>query len=146
MTKSSIKEHETALIRAFADVISAEKAIAREKAEMDRHKLEVNKAESSLQRAWETIAGLMKETGEVEVLLPGETTDYRIGYGTPRESVSIENPDAVPDEWCKMERAPKKKEIGEHLKALRDAGEALPNWAKLERGEAKLQWKAVKRS
>jgi hypothetical protein len=87
----------------------------------------------------------MAETGKVEVLLPGAVTDFKIGWSTPRETVRVE-PDAVPDEFCKIERKPRLKEIGEYLKGLRDAGEPFPNWGGFQTGASKPAWKAVKKS
>jgi hypothetical protein len=71
--------------------------------------------------------------------------DFKIGWTTPRETVKAE-PDATPDQFCKIERKPKLKEIAEHLKHLRQANLPLPNWASFERGASKLAWKAVKKT
>ena len=65
---------------------------------------------------------------------------------TPAESVKIEDAAAVPDEWVELERVPKKREIAKLLKGMRDAGQPMPNWGDAGRGEAKLAWRAVKKS
>lgn len=141
-------EHEQKLMAAFARILKAEEAEAEAKAELARHEVHANgvvtRAMLQAADAWKEIQSLMNETGEYEVLLPGEVTDFKIGYGSTREVVKVENPDAVPDEFCKLERKPMLKEIGEHIRSLPE--EQRPNWARLERTEAKLGWKAVKKS
>ena len=107
--------------------------------------MKVTGAENALSQAWEAVQKLMAETGEPEVLLPGAVTDYKIAPSTPRETVKVESPDAVPDEFCKIERKPRLKEIGEFMKGLRDQNLPLPNWARFEHGASKLGWKAVKK-
>lgn len=83
----------------------------------------------------------MASTGEYEVLVPGEFCDYRIYYTTPRESVKVEI-DAVPDEFCKIERKPKIREINDFIKQL----DVPPNWARIELGQPKLTYKVCKRA
>lgn len=146
----SHEQHQAALLTAFAAVLKAEHYVAEVKAELAektaRMKADIAEGEGELAAAWAAIAALMAETGEVEVTLPGAATDYRIGWSTPRESVVVEDPAAVPDEWVEVERKPKKAEIAKHLKLLRDhQNMPFPNWGKLEAGERSLQWKAVKR-
>ena len=144
-----IQEHEQKLTTAFAEVLRAEDDIATAKRELDNAtaglQSAVTAAETKLMAAWDAVKALMEETGEVEVILRGEATDFKIAYSTPRETVKVE-PEAVPEEFCKMERRPKLKEIGEYLKGLRDAGQALPNWASFQMSTAKLGWKAIKRT
>ena len=144
------EQHEAALLAAFAAVLKAEHFVAEAKGDLAektaRMKAGIAEGETELAAAWATIAALMAETGETEVTLPGAATDYRIGWSTPRESVVIEDANAVPDEWVEVERKPKKKEIGEHLRRLRDhQNMPMPNWGRLEAGEKRLQWSAVKR-
>jgi hypothetical protein len=146
---TEIEQHEQRLLAAFAKVLQAEEAISdvkKRQAEAETLlKQEMNGRETDLATAWEQIKLLMAETGEVEVLLPGEATDFKIGWSTPRETVKAV-PDATPDEFCKIERNPKLKEIADHLKQLRTAGIPLPNWASFQRGGRKLSWKAVKKT
>lgn len=146
----AIESHESAMMTAFVRVLRAEDRIRLAKSELDdatsRLKLEINQGEHDLAVAWEGMQALMAETGEVETTLPGAANDYRIHWTSPRESVKVEDADAVPDEWCKIERKPKLAEIGKMLKGLAATGGQFPNWATLERGEAKLAWKAVKKA
>lgn len=146
--EAAIQEHQQKLIRAFAEVLKAEDAMSAAKAKLAEVttplEIAANQAEHALGVAWVEVQKLMAETGEVEVRLLGSVTDYKIGWSNPPERVKAE-PDATPDEFCKIERKPKLKEIGVHLKELRDSGQPLPNWASLERGEPKLVWKAVKK-
>lgn len=145
----AIEQHQQAMISAFAEVLKAEDAVSVAKAKLDEATTtlgrEVNGATTRLEQAWAEIQKLMAETGEPEVILPGQVTDYKIGWSTPRETVKVESPDAVPDEFCKMERKPKLREIGEHLKVIREQGGTFPNWGRFELGSSKLTWKAVKK-
>jgi hypothetical protein len=65
--------------------------------------------------------------------------NYRVSYHTQPERVVVDA-DAVPDEYCKIERKPKLTEI----KAMLQEG-VQTNWARLERSEPKLNWKMVKK-
>jgi len=144
-----IKEHEQKLMAAFAKVLNAEERVSDAKSKFDEAtavlSLQKSEAETALSAAWGEVALLLNETGEVEVLLPGSVTDFRVGWTTPRESIKAD-PEATPDEYCRVERKPKLKEIGEYLKGLREGGLPLPNWASFQSGEPKLAWKAVKKS
>jgi hypothetical protein len=147
--ESEIEDHHQRLLAAFGAVLRAEDAVSDVKRRQTEAEAllqqERNRAESEMEKAWEEVGRLMAETGEPEVLLPGEATDFKIAWSTPRETVKAE-PDATPDEFCKIERRPKLKEIGEHLKQLRKGGIPLPNWATFQLGTSKLGWKAVKKT
>lgn len=142
---SGIEEHEQALIDAFARVLRSEEAISGLKSGMDMLKRDLELQERELAGAWQGVADLMASTGEPEVTLPGAGVDYKIGWTPPRESVKVDA-DAVPDEFCKIERKPKLKEIAEHLNGLRDSAAALPNWGSFQLGASRLTWKAIKKS
>src|SRR5690349_4119092 len=118
-----IEKHQDAMISAFAEVLKAEDAISAAKSALTeattRLDREVREAEFRREQAWSVVKGLLDSTGEYEVTLPGSVTDYKISYSTPRETVKAEVPEAVPDEFCKIERKPRLKEIGEFLKGLR---------------------------
>lgn len=81
----------------------------------------------------------MKANGVLEDIIQGKLHNYKIAYQKQPERVVVEA-DAVPDEYCKIERKPKLAEI----KAMLQDG-AQTNWAKLERSEPKLNWKMVKK-
>ncbi len=132
------------MTEAFSAVLDAENAISDLKAQMAKLDEEKGLQERALSAAWERVSDLMAETGEYEVLIPGSAVDYKIAYSKPRETAKVE-PDGVPDEFCKVERKPKLKEIGEHLKSLKDSGLPMPNWGRLESGVSKLTWKAIKK-
>lgn len=144
-----INEHQQRLMAAFASVLQAEEAVSEVKQRQTEAETllqqERNGKETQLEKAWAVVSAILAETGEFEVILAGQVTDYKIGYSTPRETVKAE-PEATPDEFCKIERKPKLKEISEHLKALRAEGKDLPNWASFQLGESKLTWKAIKKS
>ena len=146
----NIDQHTDAILIAFAKVIRAEDKERLAKTDLDaitaKMKALIGEAQIEQDAAWAEIAALMGESGEFEVTLPGQANDFRIGWNTPRESVDVPDVAAVPDEFVKIERKAKLKEIGEHLKKLRDQNAALPNWARFERGERKLQYKVVKKS
>ena len=139
-----MSSHEEQLMQHFAKVLKADAAIAEAKTKKQeaeaKAKLAINAAEKQARDAWDAIEALMKETGEYEVLLPDNHIDYKICYTTPRQSVKVDE-SAVPDEFVRIERKPKLKEIGDYLKTL----DTPPNWASFERGEPKLTYKAVKK-
>lgn len=107
-------------------------------------KRDVIAAENALQSAVDAITSYMRENGLVEELIRGDHLDYKLSFSKPRGSVKAE-PDAVPDEFVKIERKPKLREIGEYLNALAESGLDFPNWARIEYSEPKLQWKAIKK-
>lgn len=145
---TEIETHQDAYLQAFSCVLRAEEAERVAKTELteatNRLKPLIAQAETEQALAWADIAALMAQTGEVEVALPDVASDFRIGWQAGRESVKAD-PAATPDEFVKIERKPMLKEIGDHLRALREAGQSLPNWASLEKGERKLGYRIVKR-
>jgi len=146
---SDIEKHNQALMQAMAAILNAEQAqreaeSAAKKANLEHDAL-VHVADKALSDAWGVMQNLMKETGEVECVIPGNAVDYVVSYSTPRESVKVEDVDAVPEEFVKIERKPILKDIGEHLNKLRDIGVSLPNWAVFQLGESKLQWRTRKK-
>jgi hypothetical protein len=144
-----ITAHQRALLAAFVAVLAAEEeerqAELAIRAVRDAHAATLRQAKQAQADAWEDIEKLMAETGEVEITLPDETHDYKIAYTTTPEVADVPDADAVPDPFCKLERVPKKKEILDHLKGLRDRGEALPNWAAIRRNPGKLSYRLVKK-
>lgn len=146
---SDIEQHQARLMAAFATILRAEEAVSEVRTRKQQAEAllgqELNGKEAALEQAVAAMEALLKETGEFEVVLPGEVTDFKIGFSTPRETVKAD-PEATPDAFCKIERKPKLKEIGDHLKAFRDAKLPLPNWASLQLGPTKLQWKAIKKT
>ncbi|WP_020469688.1 hypothetical protein [Zavarzinella formosa] len=145
----TIEAHDQAVMDAFASVLMCEDMLRRHKAELEeavnRLRPVINRAEADLDKAWEAVSELMRESGEYEILLPGAASDYKITYSQGTEVVTGD-PQAAPDEWVKTERTLKKKELLAHLKQLRENGEALPNWANLERTPAKLGYRLMKKS
>jgi hypothetical protein len=144
----SVATHETTLVEAFAEVLKAEDTLREAKTKFQEAaavlEREVALAEQALKAAWVDVNDLLAETGEFEVTLPGSVTDYKLYFTTPTQRVKVE-PEAVPDEFCKIERKPKLKEIGDYLKQLKEVGGSPPNWARFEAGESKLAWKAIKK-
>jgi hypothetical protein len=143
------EQHQQALIEAFAEIVKAENqksAVATAAAEAEtRYAAELRAVENVLTAAWGKVEKLLVETGEVSVSLPGAVTDYEIYRTTPRESVKVLDPAAVPEAFCKVERKPKLKEIGDYIRGQQRANLPVPNWASLERGESRLAWRAVKK-
>lgn len=91
---------------------------------------------------WEgECARIMRENGVIEDTIEGVVSNYKLFFGTPRRTVDIVDEDAVPDEFVKVERKPKKAEI---TKAFKDAV-SLPNWLQWKDGESKFQWRPVKK-
>lgn len=142
--KSSIELSEllAAIIRSENEVSQIESDLAERGIAA---KIKIAELETVQIEKWAEIKAHMEETGEYEIILSGSATNYKICYSAQRESVKVSDPNAVPDEWVKTERKPKLKEIGDYLKALREAGQPLPNWANLELSEKRVSWKAVKK-
>lgn len=120
--------------------LEADKKISELKAQMATLDELIKQAQLEVDDARQSIQSEMAETGEFEINISGEYANYKIYFPTPRESVKVENPDAVPDEFCKIERKPKLKEIKEHI----DSGNQV-NWACIERGTPKLAYKLMKK-
>jgi hypothetical protein len=94
--------------------------------------------------AWGEIARLMAQTGEGEVIVTGDHCDYKIALSSAPEKVEVPDVSAVPEEFLKKE--PKRKEILDYLKKLREAGAPPPGWATLTRGAGSLCYKPVKKA
>jgi hypothetical protein len=86
----------------------------------------------------------MAQIGAVEVLVPGDRCDYKIALSNPPERVDVPDVTAVPEEFVKKE--PKRKDILDYLKKLRETGEPMPTWATLTRGAGALCYKPVKKA
>jgi hypothetical protein len=128
-----IEEHLIRWLEADKKIFKAKQDIAGLEAVIKDAELEANDARLSIQQE-------MAETGEFEINIGGEYFNYRIYFPTARESVKVENSNAVPDEFCKIERKPKLKEIKEHI----DLGNHV-NWACIEQGTPKLTYKLTKK-
>lgn len=77
---------------------------------------------------------------EESVIVKGGYQNWKISYTKPRGKVKVTNIDAVPDEFVKIEKKPKLKEIGEYLDE-----HGLSNWAEIETSEPKIQIKGIKK-
>jgi len=99
-------------------------------------------AENEADKCRDNVAAYLAETGEFEVNIEGELQNYQIYYTTPRKSVKADS-EATPDEFCKIERKPKLREIGEYIESLPE-GE-MPNWASFHTGEPKLSYRIKKK-
>lgn len=119
----------------------ADKRQSEIKQKMDLLGEELGRAVNDAKLAAVEIEKEMSLTGEFEIKIEGELTDYKIYWTTPRESVKVINSDAVPDEFCKIERKPKLKEIGDFIRQEKSP----PNWAMIEKGESKLTYKLIKK-
>jgi serine/threonine-protein kinase len=137
-----------ALQRAFAAVLRAEQeereAEAALRAAREQHEPVLRRCRQAQADAWEEVARLMAQSGAAEVIVPGEHCDYKIALSSAPEKVEVPDVSAVPEEFLKKE--PKRKEILEYLKKLREAGAPLPGWAALTRGAGSLGYKPVKKA
>ncbi len=118
-------------VRADEALSNAEIAYKKREAQLS---LAVLEARNAADKARKTVEEMLAETGEYEVLVD----NVKVSWSTPRESVKISDPLAVPDEYCKIERKPKLTEIKKYLESNK------VNWASMESGEAKLQWRYTK--
>jgi serine/threonine-protein kinase len=140
--------HQEALQRALAAILRAEQAEREAEAALrevrDQYEPVLRRCRQAQEEGWETIAQLMAQVGAVEVLVPGEHCDYKIALSSAPEKVDVPDVTAVPEEFLKKE--PKRKDILDYLKKLRDAGAPMPSWATLTRGTGSLCYKPVKKA
>lgn len=121
--------------------MTADKKVAEIKTTINDLKQDLADVEKEAEAAKFAIQEEMAATGEYEVNVPGEYCDYRIYFTTPRSSTKVTSPDAVPDEFCKMERIPKLTEIKEYIATV----DTLPNWVTIEASTPKLTYKVSKK-
>lgn len=130
-----------AVLRAEQEEREAEAAI---RAFRDQYEPVLRRSRQAQEESWEKIARLMAQLGAAEVVVPGEHCDYKIALSSVPEKVDVLDINAVPEEFVKKE--PKRKEILDYLKKLREAGSPLPAWATLTRGAGSLCYKPVKKA
>lgn len=119
--------------------LEADAKIAEIKSQMSKLSDEKSTYERAADEARIALADEMAANGVTEDTIEGELVNYKLCYTTPRQSVKADA-EATPDEFCKIERVPKLKEIKEFL----DAGNQV-NWASVQLGESKLTYKVVKK-
>lgn len=144
-----MSETEEHLTKLFSEWIKAEELLHEAEKRLSETsqvlQLEVNGLSSKVKRVREEIGEVLQKNGVLETIIPGKVMDYKVYFPTPKESVKVEDVNAVPDEWCRVERKANLKEIGEYMKGLREVDAPLPNWAIFQTGETKVSWKAVKK-
>ncbi len=127
----------------FGRLVKASNALSEAEVAEKERVLQAKEAISKLKVAAESarveLESFMRENGLLEAVVESGCIDYKLSIANPRASVKVDE-DAVPDEWCKIERKPKLKEIGDYLKL---GGQV--NWARFEVGAASLQWRPVKK-
>ena len=143
-----IRQHETALVHAFAKVVQAERAEAELNAQLtaaeNRLKPLIAAANKALADAWSDVECLLSETGETEATVQYDAgLVARIHYTTPGVKCVVDA-DACPEEYAKTERKPKLNDIKRDFLDLWKAGAHTPNWVSFEAGEPKLSWKPTK--
>jgi hypothetical protein len=146
--ENAITARQKALQTAFAAVLRAEQeereAETALRALREQYEPILRRCRQVQAASWEDIARLMAQTGEVEVIIPSDHCDYKIAMSSAPEKVDVADVHAVPEEFLKKE--PKRKEILDYLKKLREAGEPLPPWATITRGASSLCYKPVKKA
>jgi hypothetical protein len=124
----------------FMAWLEADNAVHAIKERIKAQETELAKANTEATEAMIKVRDLMNHDGVLEDTINGKFIDYKLYYTTPRESVKVDA-EAVPDKFCKIERKPKLKEIGDLIRE----SEAPPNWARFELSEPKLTYKAITR-
>ncbi len=119
--------------------LEADAKIAEIKSQMSKLSDEKSTYERAAEEARIALDDEMAANGVTEDTIEGELVNYKLSYTTPRQSVKADA-EATPDDFCKIERVPKLKEIKEFL----DAGNQV-NWASIQLGESKLTYKVVKK-
>jgi hypothetical protein len=120
-------------IAADAKISNLKERIAELEAEKQLQEREAQDAASQIKKE-------MLENGVTEDLIEGEHINYKIHFATPRGSVKCPSSDAVPDDFCKIERKPELTKIKKFL----DEGNQV-NWATVEFSEPKITYKLVKK-
>lgn len=132
----------------FAKLLVAEKKLSEEKQKADEVinnlKLAVSKAEYEFEAAKAAMQKHMEDNGVVEDLLEGDFNDFKISFTKPKEIVDITEMEALPDEFVRVKKEPKKKELLDYIKSFPE--HKRPNWATLKFGEKTLTWRSVKKS
>jgi serine/threonine-protein kinase len=143
----ALAAHQEALRTAFAAVLRAEEeerdAEAAVRAVRDQYEPVLRRSRQAQEDSWAEIARLMAQSGQTESLVPGDHCDYKIAPTTAPEKVDVPDANAVPEEFLKRE--PKRKEILDYLKKLRESGAPMPTWATIARGASSLGYKPVKK-
>jgi hypothetical protein len=130
-----------ALLRAEQEEREAEAAI---RAVRDQYEPALRRSRQAQADSWADIAKVMAQAGEVEAVVMGDHCDYKIAPSSAPEKVDVPDVSAVPEEFLKKE--PKRKEILDYLKKLRESGAPLPDWATITRGAGSLCYKPVKKA
>lgn len=148
-------DYQAQIHKAFNNLLQAEVRLAEADGVLKKTtgplQMEVRNAENAIKAHWIEIRNLMEDAGIVEENIPGDVveggalSDFRISYSTPPRKVVIADENALPEEFTKTERTPKRKEIAEFLRSREEAKLSMPNWACLERAEPKLQWRSIKK-
>ncbi len=145
--KDAVDASQEALRTAFVMLLRAEQeereAEAAIRAVREQHEPLLRRSRQAQEASWKDIARLMAQLGAVEAIVPGDHCDYKIAATISPEKVEIPDVSAVPEEFVKKE--PKRKEMLDYLKKLREAGETLPTWATITRGAGSLGYKPVKK-
>jgi serine/threonine protein kinase len=147
-TEKASAANQEALRTAFATVLRAEQAEREAEAAIravrEQHEPILRRARQVQEESWAEISRWLAQSGAVEVLVPGDHCDYKIALSSAPEKVEVPDANAVPEEFLKKE--PKRKEILDYLKKLREAGQPMPSWATLTRGAGVLGYKPVKKA
>jgi hypothetical protein len=127
------------LFKALTDA-EAQEAIA--KKELDKATAIYRNTQNNVNLAWDDIDAYMQETGEIEIILQGAMTDFKICRTPITTTLDIIDVEAVPEEFVRIKKEPDKTAIN---KAYKDC-ELLPNWLTPKHGGGSLTWKTVKKN
>lgn len=124
----------------FQAWVAADNVVHEIKEKIEALENELRRAQRAATDAMIEVRDVMQHDGLVEENIRGALVDYKIYFTTPRKSVKVLDTDALPDEFCKIERKPNLRKINDHI-----AEGHTPNWATVEEGTPKLSYKAVMR-
>ena len=134
-------------VKMFAELLKAEQELAEIKAQANNianeWTVKVQNANYKHEAAKAVMQEYMESNGVTEEVFVGDSVDYKVCFTTPRETVDTPDVDALPDEFARIKKEPKKKELLEHIKSLPE--HERPNWATLKLGEKSLTWRLVKK-
>lgn len=120
------------------NLLEAEQNYKDAKRALDSARAEEVRMKRQMERMTDTLSKYIAEHGPQEIDVDGYI--YKVRQTTPQGRLVVPDVEAVPDEWVKVEKKPKLKEIKDHIK---ETGEVF-NWCAIEYGEPSVTYSIKK--
>ncbi len=114
------------------------------KKQIDLLNIDIAKLDKQASDLWLEIKEAVDATDNKEVVLPGDFGDLKIHYKKGVEKIDIVDVEELPEEFIKVERTAKKRELLAYFKTLRDDNLPFPNYATITQGESVLTYSLIK--